>query len=87
MKTGSASDNENMQRSVHRRKFLLKPQIIVVIDTEEEFDWQKAFSREKIGGSHMKLLAGARKRRKTSVRPLILGNIFDLYPSGVNKRT
>ena len=34
----------------------MKPQIIVVIDTEEEFDWQKAFSREKTGVSHMRFI-------------------------------
>ena len=33
-----------------------KPQIIVVIDTEEEFDWQKEFSRENTGVSHMRFI-------------------------------
>lgn len=34
----------------------MKPHIIVVIDTEEEFDWQREFSREKTGVSHLRLI-------------------------------
>ena len=33
-----------------------KPGIIVVIDTEEEFDWGKEFSREKTGVSHLRFV-------------------------------
>ena len=33
-----------------------KPCIIVVIDTEEEFDWEKEFSREKTGVSHLRFV-------------------------------
>jgi len=32
------------------------PCIIVVIDTEEEFDWDKEFSREKTGVSHLRFV-------------------------------
>ena len=32
------------------------PYIIVIIDTEEEFDWDKEFSREKTGVSHLRFV-------------------------------
>ena len=32
-------------------------------------------------------VAGLVRTKKKGVRPLIFGNIFDLYPSGVIKRT
>lgn len=35
---------------------LSKPHILVVIDTEEEFDWGKNFSREKTGVSHLRFV-------------------------------
>ena len=34
----------------------MKPHIIIVLDTEEEFDWQKMFSRENTGVSHLRFV-------------------------------
>jgi len=34
----------------------MKPYIITVIDTEEEFDWKKEFSREQTGVSHLQFV-------------------------------
>ena len=50
-------------------------------------EFQSAVNKHKTDYASKGLLPGTRKRRKTSVRLLILGNIFGLYPSGVIKRT
>jgi len=34
----------------------MKPHIVIVIDTEEEFDWNKGFFREKTGVSHLRFV-------------------------------
>ena len=52
----SSAGNKNTYESVLQEKLFIKPLIIVVIDTEEEFDWLKDFSREKTGVSHLRFV-------------------------------
>ena len=61
----------------------LKPTLIVVVDTEEEFDWRQPYSRSAVGVSHMEHQGRAQRvLQKFGVRPTYVVD----YPIAVEER-